>query len=69
MTEIGSPLSHGAVVAREYGIPAVVGAAGATALEDGVRVRVDGSLGTVEILATSAAGGGGASEMPDLDQR
>ena len=55
VTEIGSPLSHGAVVAREYGIPAVVGAAGATALKDGVCVRVDGSRGTVEILQTGAA--------------
>lgn len=55
VTEIGSPLSHGAVVAREYGIPAVVGAAGATSLRDGVCVRVDGSRGTVEILQTGAA--------------
>ena len=63
VTEIGSPLSHGAVVAREYGIPAVVGAAGATALQDGVLVRVDGSRGTVEILEPDTG------EMPGLGHR
>ncbi|MEM1417072.1 MAG: PEP/pyruvate-binding domain-containing protein [Myxococcota bacterium] len=50
VTEIGSPLSHGAVVAREYGIPAVVGVAGATEIPDGARLRVDGTAGTVELL-------------------
>lgn len=50
VTEIGSPLSHGAVVAREYGIPAVVGAAGATTLAEGTRIRLDGSQGTVQVL-------------------
>ena len=50
VTEIGSPLSHGAVVAREYGIPAVVGVAGATTLPEGTRIRVDGGRGTVELL-------------------
>lgn len=49
VTEIGSPLSHGAVVAREYGIPAVVGAKGAKKfLSDGVMVRVDGNRGIIE---------------------
>ncbi len=49
ITEIGSPLSHGAVVAREYGIPAVVGAKGAKKfLSDGDLVRLDGNRGVVE---------------------
>jgi pyruvate,water dikinase len=48
--EMGGMLSHGAVVAREYGIPAVVGVAGATdRIETGQRVTVDGSAGTVEL--------------------
>jgi pyruvate,water dikinase len=51
VTETGGILSHAAVVAREYRLPAVVGAAGATrAIADGARVRVDGSAGTVTIL-------------------
>lgn len=51
ITEIGSPLSHGAVVAREYGIPAIVGAKGAKHfLKDGNYVRLDGDRGIVEII-------------------
>lgn len=51
ITEIGSPLSHGAVVAREYGIPAVVGAKGAKQfLKDGDVVKLDGDKGVVEII-------------------
>src|SRR5205807_8522311 len=46
--EIGGMISHGSVVAREYGIPAVVGVAGATQqLRTGQRVRVDGENGLV----------------------
>jgi pyruvate,water dikinase len=46
--EIGGTMSHGSVVAREYGIPAVVGVAGATQqLQTGHRVRVDGENGLV----------------------
>lgn len=46
--EIGGIMSHGSVVAREYGIPAVVGVAGATQqLHTGQRVRVDGENGLV----------------------
>jgi pyruvate,water dikinase len=52
ITETGGILSHAAVVAREYGLPAVVGAAGATtAIRDGTRVRIDGVTGTISILA------------------
>ena len=51
VTETGGILSHAAVVAREYRLPAVVGATGATAaIPDGRRVRVDGSLGVVTLL-------------------
>jgi len=51
VTELGGPLSHAAVVAREYGVPAVVNVAGATiAIRTGDLVRVDGDRGTVEIL-------------------
>jgi len=51
VVEIGGMLSHGAVVARELGVPCVVDVAGATArLRDGQRVLVDGSAGRVEVL-------------------
>ncbi len=51
VTEVGGTLTHGAVIAREYGLPAVVGVAGATRLiRDGQRIRVDGTNGYVEIL-------------------
>jgi pyruvate,water dikinase len=46
--EMGGLLSHGAIVAREYGLPAVVNVAGATReLRDGDRVEVDGTNGRV----------------------
>jgi len=51
VTDVGAPLSHAAIVARELGIPAVVGCVNATQrLRTGDRVRVDGGQGTVEIL-------------------
>ncbi len=51
VTDIGAPLSHAAIVARELGIPAVVGTGNATTrLRTGDRVRVDGGRGTVEVL-------------------
>jgi rifampicin phosphotransferase len=51
VTDVGAPLSHAAIVARELGIPAVVGCGNATmCLHSGDRVRVDGSNGTVEVL-------------------
>ena len=50
VTDVGAPLSHAAIVARELGIPAVVGCFNATAvLKTGDHVRVDGSTGTVTI--------------------
>ena len=52
VTETGGILSHAAVVAREYGLPAVVGAAGAvSAIPDGKRVRIDGTSGAISLLA------------------
>jgi len=54
VTETGGVLSHAAVVAREYRLPAVVGIAGATrALHDGQQVEVDGDRGLVRIVAAS----------------
>ena len=51
VTDVGAPLSHAAIVARELGVPAVVGCFNATTvLKTGDRVRVDGSAGTVTIL-------------------
>ena len=51
VTEVGGLMTHGAVIAREYGLPAVVGVADATRLiPDGRRVRVHGGDGYVEIL-------------------
>ncbi len=51
VAELGGPLSHGGVVAREYGVPAVVGVRGLTAtVQNGERLRVDGDRGVVERL-------------------
>jgi pyruvate,water dikinase len=51
VTDVGSAVSHGAVVAREYGLPAVLNTRDATRrLATGDRVRLDGDRGTVEIL-------------------
>lgn len=51
VTEVGGLMTHGAVIAREYGIPAVVGVAGATErIRDGQRIRVHGTSGYVELL-------------------
>jgi pyruvate,water dikinase len=52
VTDSGGLLSHSAIVAREYGIPGVVGTREATErIADGVRVRVDGDSGEVTVLA------------------
>ena len=54
--EYGGTLSHGAIVAREYGIPAVVNIAAATQrIQSGQRLRVDGSRGVVSILDDESA--------------
>ncbi|SEN30810.1 phosphoenolpyruvate synthase [Lihuaxuella thermophila] len=51
VTEVGGLMTHGAVIAREYGLPAVVGVENATKLiKDGQRIRVNGTDGYIEIL-------------------
>ena len=51
VTDIGGPLSHGSIVAREYGIPAVMGTGVATQrIHSGQRVTVDGDAGVVTLL-------------------
>ncbi|MEU8433488.1 PEP/pyruvate-binding domain-containing protein [Streptomyces sp. NPDC029216] len=52
VTDVGANLSHASIVARELGIPAVVGCGNATTrIRTGQRIRVDGGHGTVEVLA------------------
>jgi pyruvate,water dikinase len=52
VTEVGGQMTHGAVIAREYGLPAVVGVERATRLiRDGRRIRVNGTDGYVEIIS------------------
>jgi pyruvate,water dikinase len=54
VTEVGGLMTHGAVIAREYGLPAVVGVEHATqAIPDGQQIRVNGTDGYVEILPTA----------------
>jgi phosphohistidine swiveling domain-containing protein len=63
VTDIGGPLSHGSIVAREYGIPAVLGTSVATRrIRSGQRVRVDGDTGRVTLLED-----GDESEPPPPD--
>ena len=51
VTDVGTPLSHAAIVARELGIPAVVGCGNATArLKTGDRVCLDGAKGAIDLL-------------------
>jgi pyruvate,water dikinase len=52
VTEVGGLMTHGAVIAREYGLPAIVGVENATQqIRDGQRIRVHGTEGYVEILS------------------
>jgi pyruvate,water dikinase len=61
VTEVGGLMTHGAVVAREYGLPAVVGVEHATELiPDGQPIRVHGTDGYVEILPTTGRRSSGA---------
>jgi len=51
VTEVGGLMTHGAVIAREYGLPAVVGVENATRLiKDGQRIRVNGTEGYIEVV-------------------
>ncbi|QOD93929.1 phosphoenolpyruvate--protein phosphotransferase [Chryseoglobus sp. 28M-23] len=54
VTEQGGPTSHTAIIARELGIPAIVGAVGATGLADGTLVLVDGSTGELVVQPDAA---------------
>jgi phosphohistidine swiveling domain-containing protein len=52
VTDIGGPLSHGSIVAREYGIPAVLGTGAATrVIKSGQRITVDGDAGFVSLAS------------------
>jgi pyruvate,water dikinase len=52
VTELGGVISHAAIVARENGLPAVVGVPEATRrIRNGQRLRVDGAAGTIEVIA------------------
>jgi pyruvate,water dikinase len=55
VTADGGPLSHAAVLARELGIPAVVGASGAMAIPDGSTVEVDPLEGVVRLVPAGGA--------------
>ncbi|WP_255768804.1 PEP/pyruvate-binding domain-containing protein [Pseudarthrobacter sulfonivorans] len=59
VTDVGGPLSHSSIVAREYGIPAVLGTGVATQrISSGQRISVDGDAGTVTIEPSSGAADG-----------
>lgn len=59
ITEVGGLMTHGAVIAREYGLPAVVGVADATTrIADGQRLRVNGTTGQIDLLGPTAAADG-----------
>jgi rifampicin phosphotransferase len=58
VTDVGGPLSHSSIVAREYGIPAVLGTGVATRrIQSGQSIRVDGDAGTVTLLDGEDGGG------------
>ncbi len=57
VTDTGGTTSHPAVLAREFGIPAVIGTSVATSrISTGDRITIDGTAGRVEILARASAG-------------
>lgn len=63
VTDAGGTVSHPAVLAREYGIPAVVGASVATStIRTGDRIRVDGNAGVVELLQAATPVGAGMAD-------
>ena len=66
VTDVGGPLSHSSIVAREYGIPAVLGTGVATKrIRTGQRVTVDGVAGTVTLLTEPNEIFGGSTVPPD----
>jgi phosphohistidine swiveling domain-containing protein len=65
VTDVGGPLSHGSIVAREYGIPAVLGTGVATHLiHSGDILQVNGGEGQIRIKARASQAGGTALEWP-----
>jgi pyruvate,water dikinase len=65
VTEVGGLMTHGAVIAREYGLPAIVGAEHATELiEDRQMIRVNGAEGYVEVLSGRGHAGPAAEQPP-----
>jgi rifampicin phosphotransferase len=65
VTDIGGPLSHSSIVAREYGIPAVLGTAVATRrIPDGEPITVDGDAGQVLLTAVDPSDGVIAATPP-----
>ncbi len=65
VTDVGGPLSHGSIVAREYGIPAVLGTGVAThRIQSGDTLEVNGSEGRILIKAHASQSGGDALEWP-----
>ena len=68
VTEVGGLICHAAIVAREFGMPGVVGVKGIIdAIPDGTTIRLDGEAGTVTLLdtATTVAGGAGRPDATD----
>ena len=56
VTDVGGPLSHSSIVAREYGVPAVLGTGVATRrIHSGDRITVDGSAGVVTLPGNGSA--------------
>ena len=67
--DTGGILSHGSIIAREYGIPAVVNVGSATAIiRTGQIIQVDGNRGTVRILSTGSPASGDPPERPAADR-
>lgn len=70
VSEVGGRMSHGALVAREYGLPAVLSVTGATReIRSGQRVRVDGGRGVVELLDGRGGPGDGRPSEPRAMRR
>ncbi len=70
VTEVGGMMTHGSVVAREYGIPAVVGVHEATTrLQTGQLIRLDGSTGTIALLGSTGADSAAVAAQPLLSTR
>jgi rifampicin phosphotransferase len=69
VTDIGGPLSHSSIVAREYGIPAVLGTAVATRrIHSGEHIRVDGDAATVTLLEQQDASGEAAASGGPIER-